>query len=47
VELGLEPKGVRTALNVEKGMQILRQSLTAVNGAGHWEAKSTDADPQG
>jgi rsbT antagonist protein RsbS len=47
VELGLELKGVRTALNVEKGMQILRQSLTAVNGAAHWEAESTDADPQG
>ena len=27
VELGLSMKGIRTALNVEKGMTVLRQSL--------------------
>src|SRR2546426_11425793 len=32
VELGLSLKGVRTALNVEKGMELLRGSLTATNG---------------
>jgi rsbT antagonist protein RsbS len=31
VELGLSLKGVRTALNVEKGMDLLRQSM---EGAG-------------
>ena len=30
VELGLSLKGVRTALNVEKGMALLRASLEAV-----------------
>jgi rsbT antagonist protein RsbS len=28
VELGLSLKGVQTALNVEKGMQLLRKSIT-------------------
>jgi len=32
VELGLSLPGVRTALNVEKGMELLRGSLTATNG---------------
>ena len=32
VELGLSLQGVRTALNVEKGMELLRDSLTASNG---------------
>lgn len=47
VELGLGLKGVRTALNVEKGMLILRQSLSATNGTAHPAAGSTDADPEG
>jgi rsbT antagonist protein RsbS len=29
VELGMSMKGIRTALNVEKGMTVLRQSLAA------------------
>jgi rsbT antagonist protein RsbS len=33
VELGLAMPGVRTALNVEKGMQLLRSDA---NGAGGW-----------
>src|SRR5438552_946377 len=32
VELGLSLAGVRTALNVEKGMELLRVSLAAPNG---------------
>src|SRR5262252_1213258 len=32
VELGLSLPGVRTALNVEKGMELLRASLVAANG---------------
>src|SRR5437660_6543124 len=34
VELGLSLKGVRTALNVEKGMELLRLSIAAEEG-GH------------
>jgi rsbT antagonist protein RsbS len=37
VELGLTLKGVRTALNVERGMQLLREGLN--------EARTGDADP--
>src|SRR3989454_11432156 len=37
VELGLSLKGVRTALNVEKGMELLRSSL-ARGGNGHRDA---------
>ena len=47
VELGLELKGVRTALNVEKGMDILRQSLGAPNGNQQAEPRATDADVEG
>jgi rsbT antagonist protein RsbS len=32
VELGMTLKGVRTALNVEKGMEILRSSLASGSG---------------
>jgi rsbT antagonist protein RsbS len=34
VELGLALPGVRTALNVEKGMNLLRASLPAQSGGG-------------
>ncbi len=34
VELGLSLEGVRTALNVEKGMELLRASLN-----GHWKGR--------
>jgi rsbT antagonist protein RsbS len=35
VELGLALKGVRTALDVEKGMELLQTSMEqSVNGAG-------------
>jgi rsbT antagonist protein RsbS len=39
VELGLSLPGVRTALNVEKGMELLRASLgRGIDGNGHSEA---------
>lgn len=37
VELGLSLEGVRTALNVEKGMELLRASLD-----GHWKGRRHD-----
>ena len=49
VELGLALPGVRTALNVEKGMEILRRSLDASggNGAGAESlAQPSDADAE-
>lgn len=50
VELGLALPGVRTALNVEKGMEILRSSLgkSEENGtAPETTAQPADVDAQG
>jgi rsbT antagonist protein RsbS len=36
VELGLSLQGVRTALDVEKGMDLLKRAITSsMNGSGH------------
>jgi len=47
VELGLSLKGVHTALDVERGMAFLRQSLLAPNGGGHDGLRPADADARG
>jgi rsbT antagonist protein RsbS len=49
VELGLALPGVRTALNVEKGMDILRRSLedTGNGNPGAPAPQPADADAQG
>jgi rsbT antagonist protein RsbS len=39
VELGLSLPGVRTSLNVDKGMELLRASLRGSNGDGHRHAR--------
>ncbi len=45
VELGLSLTGVRTALNVEKGMALLRVSLDQDETVGVWATEgSTDGD---
>ena len=48
VELGLALPGVRTALNVEKGMEILRRSLAADGNGGATEVieERTGADAE-
>jgi rsbT antagonist protein RsbS len=45
VELGLTLDGVRTALNVEKGMEVLRRSLAeGTDGHGGGESRRVDAE---
>jgi len=39
VELGLSLPGVRTSLNVDKGMELLRASLRGGNGDGNRDAR--------
>lgn len=43
VELGLPLKGVLTALNVEKGMELLKGKISA---AEHADEESEDGDPE-
>ena len=45
VELGLALPGVRTALNVEKGMEVLRRSLGQSEGNGNGAAAEAVAPP--
>jgi len=45
VELGLALPGVRTALNVEKGMEVLRRSLGQSEGNGNGPATEAVAPP--
>lgn len=42
VELGLSLKGVRSALNVERGMELLQRP--AAEAGASWDAESVDAD---
>ena len=39
VELGLSLPGVRTSLNVDRGMELLRASLRGGNSDGHRDAR--------
>jgi rsbT antagonist protein RsbS len=47
VELGLKLEGVRTALNVEKGMDMLRRSLSAGVDGHHGRGESRRVDAEG
>jgi rsbT antagonist protein RsbS len=47
VELGLRLEGVRTALNVEKGMDMLRRSLAAGVDGHHDGGESRHVDAEG
>ena len=38
VELGLSLPGIRTALNVDRGMELLKASILAADGAEHGQA---------
>jgi rsbT antagonist protein RsbS len=38
VELGLSLPGIRTALNVDRGMELLKASILAQDEAGHGQA---------
>lgn len=42
IELGLPLTGVHTALNVEKGMDMLKERLLLDNDAGHTATTATD-----
>jgi rsbT antagonist protein RsbS len=41
VELGLPLKGVQTALNVEKGMELLQKKIQFIDEEGHFDDDST------
>jgi rsbT antagonist protein RsbS len=44
VELGLSLKGVRTALNIEKGIALLQASLEQKEGLNGWAVAGNDGD---
>jgi rsbT antagonist protein RsbS len=44
VELGMSLTGVRTALNVERGMALLRAKLNDTDGSGFATASADDSD---
>jgi rsbT antagonist protein RsbS len=47
VELGLSLPGIRTALNVERGMQILRAETARTHGAIVEDSELNDGGPDG
>jgi rsbT antagonist protein RsbS len=42
VELGLTLTGVSTALNVEKGMELLRSKIVLSEGKGYYDNNNTE-----